>query len=330
MSGRLVNEAGRLIDLVVPDSESGTRLDLYLARHAGFVSREGAKKAIKERKILVNGRPSKPSYLVKEGDVIRGVLQEKADVTGALSPEPLPLNFLHEDSQIVVVDKPAGLVVHPGAGNYEGTLVQGLLYHCGTLAPQGTPLRPGIVHRLDKETSGVLVVAKTAEAYASLVRQFKEGGIEKRYHALVYGSVKKDSGLIDTGINRHPVDRKKMAVVAEGGRRAITLWKVIARFKEFSLLEVEIKTGRTHQIRTHLSYMGHPVVGDVTYGGKKRAKTILDARVRSGIQKLKRHLLHASFLSFEHPLTGKRVSFGSPLPGEFEGFLDLISEKNSM
>ncbi len=324
-----MEETGSLIKLVVRENESGTRLDLFLFRQAGFFSREGAKKAIKEGRVLVNQQLSKPSYQVKKGDVVTGVLPEKENLTETLDPEPISLKIIHEDNAILVVDKPAGLVVHPGAGNYTGTLVHGLLYHCDHLAPQGAPLRPGIVHRLDKETSGALVVAKTADAYVKLVEQFKEGRVKKKYAALVYGRVKKDSGSIRTGIQRHPGNRKKMAVTQEGGRRAITEWKVKTRFKEFSLLEVEIKTGRTHQIRTHLSYLGYPVVGDVTYGGRKKVKTILDKEVRAKIQKLKRHLLHAFYLSLIHPVTGERVTFESSLPEDFRDVLDILYEKDS-
>ncbi|HDM76916.1 MAG TPA: RluA family pseudouridine synthase [Deltaproteobacteria bacterium] len=318
-----------MINLVVSETDADTRLDVFLAKQAGFVSREEAKKAIKEGRILVNQRPSKPSYQVKDGDVITGSLPERISPEEILKPEQIPLDIVYEDKSVIVVNKQAGLVVHPGARNYSGTMVHALLYHCETLAPQGSPLRPGIVHRLDKETSGLLVVAKTAEAYSSLIEQFKSGTVEKRYYALVYGRMKENSGTLETGIQRHPKDRKKMAVTLEGGKRAVTEWMVETWFKEFTLLKIVIKTGRTHQIRAHFSYLGHPVVGDSTYGGKKRVKTILDPEVRSKVAKLRRHLLHAFFLGFIHPETGERISFTSPLPEDFRGLLDLLSKKNN-
>ncbi len=324
-----MRQADSFIRVVVSERESDTRLDIFLARQNGFLSREEAKKAIKEGRIYVNQRPCKPSYLVKEGDIVTGVLPEKQSPTNVLEPEPIPLEFIYEDDAIAVVNKPAGLVVHPGAGNYTGTMVHALLYHCKELAPQGGPLRPGIVHRLDKETSGLLVVAKTADAYTSLVKQFKEGRVEKRYYALVYGNVKEDSGILETGIRRHPKDRKKMAVTLDGGKLAITQWRVKARFPGFSLLEIAIKTGRTHQIRAHFSYLGHPVVGDSTYGGRKRVKTVPDPQVRKKISELKRHLLHAFFLSFIHPFSGERVAFSSRLPENFQDLLTFLFGKGS-
>ncbi len=320
--------ADSLINLVIDENESDVRLDVFLAREAGFVSREEAKKAIKEGWVFVNEHVAKPSYVVRSGDVITGKIPARITPAKVLKPEPIPLEVLYEDNSIVVINKPAGLVVHPGAGNYTGTLVHALLFHCRNLAPQGAPLRPGIVHRLDKGTSGVLVVAKTATAYKSLVMQFKEGSVQKKYYALVYGNVKDDVGMLETGIQRHPKDRKKMAVTLEGGRKAITRWKVKSRFDQFCLLEVSIKTGRTHQIRAHFSYLGHPVVGDSTYGGHRRINTIRNTEIRSTISGLKRHLLHAYFLSFNHPETGERVSYTLPLPEEFKTILGLLTKRH--
>lgn len=317
------------IKLVVGEDESGKRLDVYLAKKAGFISREEAKKAIREGNILVNQHPSKPSYLVRDGDLITGVLPERKSPDETLQPEPIPIDVIFEDDSIIVLNKPAGIVVHPGAGNYKSTLVHALLFHCDRLAPQGSPLRPGIVHRLDKETSGVMVIAKTAEAYSDLVQQFKNSKVEKRYCALVYGRVKEKSGTLETGIQRHPKDRKRMTITMDGGKRAVTQWVVKRWFDEFTLLEIVIKTGRTHQIRAHFSYLGHPVVGDLTYGGRRRAKTVTDRNVRARIMRLRRHLLHAFYLSFMHPRTGERVAFTSSLPGEFREIVDFIPEKVS-
>jgi 23S rRNA pseudouridine1911/1915/1917 synthase len=285
------------------------RLDVYLVEALGAkVSRENLKEAILSGEILLNGRAAKPSVLVKEGNVLEGSLKPKK--TPVLEAEAIPLKVIYEDEWIIVIDKPAGMVVHPGAGNRKGTLVHALLGR-GTagLAPAlsqvGGPERPGIVHRLDKNTSGLLVVAKTNEAHRHLQNQFAERGLSKTYTAFVYGRVELDTGRMEFPIGRHPKIREKMAVLSEGqGKEAFTQYRVLQRFPRHTLLEVKILTGRTHQIRVHLAHLGNPVVGDPVYGKRK------DAYLR--------HALHASKLEFIHPNSGKLVKFSSKLPSDFE------------
>jgi 23S rRNA pseudouridine1911/1915/1917 synthase len=225
-----------------------------------------------------------------------------------VKPENIPLEIVFEDADIIVVNKPKGMVTHPAPGHYQGTLVNALLHHTPHLASQGAPLRPGIVHRLDKDTSGLLVIAKSDRAYLDLIKQFKNRQVEKTYVALVHGIVKNDNGVIEENIGRHPVHRKKMAVIkgTSRSRPAVSEYKVLERFKDTTLVEVKIKTGRTHQIRVHLSHIGHPLVGDPTYGKKENGVGIIG------------QMLHAQKLSFIHPITGKKVAFESQLPEEFK------------
>ncbi len=258
---------------------------------------------------------------MEEGDEVRVWFPpEPSEAT--LVPCPMALDILFEDDHILVVNKSPGLVVHPGAGHRDGTLVHGLLAHTRRLAAQGAPLRPGIVHRLDRDTSGALVVAKSDGAYLHLVRQFKDHQVRKEYLALVYGVMKDRRGEIRTGIHRHAVDRKKMAVVHAGGREALSLWEVEEEFAEVSLVRVCIQTGRTHQIRVHLSHLQHPVVGDSTYGGgKRRAQSIRSGELRALVAAVDRQMLHAWKLSFTHPVTSARLSFTAELPPDFAGLL---------
>jgi 23S rRNA pseudouridine1911/1915/1917 synthase len=236
----------------------------------------------------------------------------------------MPLDIIFEDQDLVVVNKPAGLVVHPGAGVEHGTLANALVAHFSQLSPGTAPLRPGIVHRLDRDTSGLLVVAKNEQAHQHLAEQFASRAVEKRYVALVYGRMAKASDKIDLPIGRHPVHRVRMCVAKQGrGRPAFTRYEVSRRFAEFSLLDVEIKTGRTHQIRVHLAHIHHPVVGDDIYGSGYNAN-LPSIMVKRAIATLGRHLLHAAALAFTHPATGARLAFTAPLPKKFEDFLSLI------
>ncbi|MGA2026795.1 MAG: RluA family pseudouridine synthase [Syntrophobacteraceae bacterium] len=307
---------------VVSTEQSGQRLDLFLSRVIPDLSRSHFKRLIKEDLILVNGNPVKPSYETRAGDLIMAkVPGQKTDEV--LKPEPMPLDILFEDEDLLIVNKAPGLVVHPGAGHREGTLVHGLLAHCARLAVQGSPLRPGIVHRLDKDTSGALVIAKSERAYLSLVRQFKDKGVRKEYLALVYGIPAKGEGEISSLLGRHPTDRKKIAVLQNRGREALSRWRVEKDWGETALLRVQIETGRTHQIRVHLSHIGHPVVGDETYGGNRRlARNVKSAPVRDLLLGTQRQMLHAIRLEFTHPVTGATVSANAPLP---EDFRDLIA-----
>jgi 23S rRNA pseudouridine1911/1915/1917 synthase len=303
-------------EIIVAPGEKGQRLDHFLPSKAEpNISRSQVKRLIEKGNVLVNKQSSKPSYKVKLDDRIKIVVPTLP--SQELKPEPIPLAIIYEDPEIIAVNKPKGLVVHPGAGNMSGTLVNALLQHCGSLSSLGGDFRPGIVHRLDKDTTGVIVAAKTDLAYNSLVKQFKSHQVEKSYLALVHGNVKKSEGKIEAGMGRHPINRKKMSVVASREsriagqkiREAITAYKVMERFKDYTLLEVKIKTGRTHQIRVHLNYIGHPVVGDQTYGKRKE---------KSGV---KGQLLHAYRLSINHPVSGGRMEFEARLPEEMQKLL---------
>ncbi len=309
---------------VVSNEQSGQRIDLFLSRVIPDLSRSHFKKLIKEDLILVNGNAVKPSYETRAGDLILAkVPGQKADE--ALKPEPMRLDILFEDEDLLIVNKAPGLVVHPGAGHREGTLVHGLLAHCGHLAVQGSPLRPGIVHRLDKDTSGALVIAKSERAYLNLVRQFKDRGVRKEYLVLVYGSPAKAEGLISSLLGRHPTDRKKIAVLQNRGREALSRWRVEKDWGETALLRVQIETGRTHQIRVHLSHIGHPVVGDQTYGGdRRRARNVKSPAVRDLLFGTQRQMLHAVRLEFTHPITGATVSANAPLPEDFSDLIERL------
>lgn len=309
---------------VLPE-EDGLRLDVCLSLKLPDYSRSQFKRWIQEGYALVSGeRVVKARHAVRAGDRI-SVHIPRLSQSGTLTPEVMALDILLEDDNILVINKPPGLVVHPGAGHTEGTLVHGLLAHCSTLAMQGAPLRPGIVHRLDQDTSGVLVIAKTERAYLDLIRQFKEHLVEKIYLALVYGGFPAAHGEIKTLVGRNPLDRKKMAVVDKGGKEAITQWRVEKDFGETTLLQVIIKTGRTHQIRVHMSHIQHPVVGDTAYGGgKRRAKGMISKPLQDLLARVNRQMLHAWRLKLMHPTTGVPISIEAELPGDFSTLLECL------
>lgn len=311
-------------ELTVTEDEDGCRLDIFLARqYAGQWSRSLFKRMIRESRVLVNGRAIKPGHEVRRGDAVTVRFPGK-EIESSLTPLPMKLEVLFEDEDILVVNKAPGVVVHPGAGHEEATLVHGLLAHCSRLASQGSPQRPGIVHRLDKDTSGALVVAKTESAYLDLIEQFKEHRVRKEYLALVYGRLPTSSGEIRTLMDRHAEDRKKMAVVQGRGREAVSRWQLERDWKEISLLRVDIETGRTHQIRVHLSHLQHPVVGDSTYGGgARRARSVRSKSLQDLLVKVERQMLHARRLSFRHPGTSVELSIEAPLPADFS---DLLRE----
>jgi 23S rRNA pseudouridine1911/1915/1917 synthase len=312
---------------LVSQEQSGQRLDLFLAKVLPDFSRSHLKGVIKDGLVLVNGTPVKPSCETRAGDLV-AVKIFGPDPDEALKPEPMSLDILFEDEDLLIVNKPPGLVVHPGAGHREGTLVHGLLAHSPRLAFQGSPLRPGIVHRLDKDTSGAMVIAKSERAYLDLVRQFKDRRIRKKYLALVYGGPAESEGEISSLLGRHPTERKKIAVLQKGGREAVSRWRVEKDWGEAALLLVQIETGRTHQIRVQLSHIGHPVIGDQTYGGGAgRARKIKSAPVRELILGARRQLLHAVLLEFTHPFTGQALSATAPLPKDFR---DIIEGLNSL
>jgi 23S rRNA pseudouridine1911/1915/1917 synthase len=240
-------------------------------------------------------------------------------------PESLSLDVVFEDDHLIAINKPPGLVVHPATSHRKSTLVHGLLHHCDHLADLGGPLRPGIVHRLDKDTSGIIVVAKENSAYRHLSRQFKEKLVYKEYSALVYGNLRQSSGQFTDPIRRHPKNRKKMGIIA-GGREAATFWWLELLFGEVSLVKVVIKTGRTHQIRVHFSHAHHPVVGDATYGGKKRVKSVQNSLVRARLSKVKRQMLHARRLALEHPATEEKLELLAPLPEDMSDLIEFLQE----
>jgi 23S rRNA pseudouridine1911/1915/1917 synthase len=300
------------IRFVVNEDQESQRLDVFVAANHSALSRSQVKNAIEEGDVLVNSKAPKVSQLLKAGDVI--ILKLKPALEAISVPQNIPLNIVYEDSAIIVINKPAGMVVHPAPGNYENTLVNALLFHCHDLSGIGGVLRPGIVHRLDKDTTGLIVAAKTDDAHRLLSTQFELHDVHKTYRALVWGDVKGSTGEIVLPVGRHPGDRKKMSTKSTRGKDALTLWKVRERYGLATLLDVEIKTGRTHQIRVHLSEHGYPVIGDAVYGSTAKMRTIHDAALKAQLRQFNRQALHAAVLSFLHPVSGERVVFTAPLP----------------
>lgn len=314
---RLTFEAGR-----PPE-----RLDRFLAECLPELSRSQVKKLIEEGLVLLRGVVVKAGEKLKGGEAIEVTLPPPAPAEAL--PQEIPLVVLYEDRHLIVVDKPAGLVVHPAPGHPGGTLVNALLHHCTDLAGVGGELRPGIVHRLDKGTSGVLVAAKDDATHQALSRQFKAHSISRRYVALVHGTVAGEAGSIDRPIGRHPTERKKMSSRARAGRRAVTHWRVLARYDRdrLTLLELRLETGRTHQIRVHLSELNLPVVGDPVYGSVGRLHDLADPELRRRLQQLHRQALHARLLGFVHPASGAYLEFESPLPADMREILEYLDCK---
>lgn len=310
----------------VSTEDVGARLDTYLASQITTTSRSQVRRAIELGKVIVNGQPvTKPAYEVSAGEEIQITLPETAPLEA--KPEDIPLNIVHEDNEIIVINKAAGMVTHPGAGVTSGTLANALVYHLQQQALQlprrGGSSRPGIVHRLDVGTSGLIVVAKTDRAHLHLAEQFQSRTVRKIYSALVYGTLKEEEGKIEAPIGRDPRSRVKMAIRPAGvGRDSLSLYRVAERLNEFTLLDVEIKTGRTHQIRVHLAHINHPIAADATYGAG-RSNSIKSPKLRAAIAKLDRPFLHAAQLSFTHPATEERVEFSAPLPEDLQTFLNM-------
>ncbi len=321
------NGEGETYEFLVASTEAGTRLDVFLATRVVSLTRSRIQKLIEQGLVRVRDRRAKAGQKVRAGDVV--TLVNPPPVEERLTAEDIPLGILYEDEAVAVVEKPAGMVVHPAAGNIRGTLVNALLHHLKRLSGIGGVLRPGIVHRLDKGTSGVMVVAKNDAAHAGLTHQFKKREVRKVYRALVYGDVRGEEGVIDLAVGRHPGDRKRMSARSPRGKEALTRWRVVERFGEVTLLEVEIQTGRTHQIRVHLNTIGHPVVGDRTYGNPRRLAAVSDRNLRAKLADMKRQALHAGTLGFHHPLTGSYLEFTSPLPRDMKRLLEYLRERKA-
>jgi 23S rRNA pseudouridine1911/1915/1917 synthase len=307
----------------VAPQDAKTRLDIFLSQNIPYLTRSRIKKLIEEGLVSLNNDPAKAGARLRDGDKIIITIPEPQPAVA--EPEAIPLNIIYEDRDIVVINKPSGLVVHPGAGRARGTLVNALLYHCKDLSGIGGALRPGIVHRIDKDTSGILIVAKNDKSHQFLAKQFKEHSIKRRYVALVWGMVKNDEGTIDFPIGRHVSERKKMSVRTRMGRMAVTHYKVIKRFAHFTLIEVSLETGRTHQIRVHLSAIHHPVVGDPVYG-KGRMPHGLSTKLTALLKSLKRQALHAQILGIIHPETKEYMEWTAPLPDDMKNIIDIMEE----
>ncbi len=319
-------KSAKKIKLSGPQKDSGKRIDLFLSQEDLGLSRAFIQKLISDHNILVNGKPIKPSYKIKGGEGIE--IDVPPLEKPSLQPEDIPLDIVYEDSDLLVVNKKAGMVVHPAAGNYSHTLVNALLFHCKDLSGINGVLRPGIVHRLDKGTSGLLVVAKNDFAHLGLADQIKNRTLLREYSAIPWGHLPDEEGTIEAPIGRAAKDRKKMAVTRFKGRESLTQYRVLERFDLCDLLSIRLKTGRTHQIRVHLSYLNHPVLGDPEYGGRQKwIKGIHDTK-RPFAQKLlstiDRQALHAKKLGFVHPRTKEYIEFSSENPADIETILDLL------
>lgn len=295
----------------------GERIDKFLSCRLEEVSRSYIQKLIKEGHVSVNGKPVKVNYKLGAGDEICIEIPEAKEPD--ILPENIPLDILYEDQDILVVNKPKGMVVHPAAGHYSGTLVNALMYHCrDSLSGINGVMRPGIVHRIDMDTTGSLLVCKNDEAHRILAGQLKEHSIRREYHAIVYGNIKEDKGTVDAPIGRHPVDRKKMSINYKNGKRAVTHYEVLERFGNFTYIRCRLETGRTHQIRVHMASLHHPLLGDEVYGPASRAPF-------SG---LKGQALHAKLLGIHHPTTGEYMEFDAPLPEYFVNLLQKLRRKS--
>ncbi len=309
------------MNFIVSEYDAGKRLDSFLAEKTEL-SRSALAKLIENGDVRVFGKSASKKYAVKVSDDIELIIPEPEP--SEILPENIPLDIVYEDSDILVINKPSGMVVHPAPGNYRGTLVNALLFHCGdSLSGIGGVIRPGIVHRIDKDTSGLLVVAKNDTAHRALAEELESHGIEREYHALVRGGFKVDTGRVDAPIGRHPVDRKRMAVLKSDGanaKDAVTNYEVISHFGDISYVKCLLETGRTHQIRVHMSYIGHPLLGDEVYSSTKTRFVMLHAPLFDG------QILHAKRLSLTHPRTKERMSFESELPNNFKRLLEILNE----
>ena len=296
--------------VTVPAQREGERADVLLSRCVEGLSRSAAARLLEEGAVTVSGVPVKKNYKTQMGDVLTAVLPAPQPVEAV--PQEIPLDIVYEDADIVVVNKPVGLVVHPAPGHPDGTLVNALLYHCGSsLSGINGSLRPGIVHRIDRDTSGLIIAAKNDTAHLALAEQLQDHSLFREYEAVCVGNLKEDRGTVDAPISRHPVDRKRMAVDGQNGRPAVTHWAVLGRYPGYTHIQCRLETGRTHQIRVHLSSLGHPLLGDTVYGGRPWPG-------------LAGQCLHARRLSFIHPRTGQRLTLECPLPDWFQAVLTKL------
>ncbi|MDD2189564.1 MAG: RluA family pseudouridine synthase [Eubacteriales bacterium] len=302
-----MNEADR-IEFIVEEDMQGTRLDVVLSAVIEEASRSYLQKLIDNGEVKVNGLTGySKKYKVKTGDTVRVGIPEP--VLLDVVPEDIPIDIVYEDKDVLVVNKPKGMVVHPAAGNYTGTLVNAILFHCKSLSSINGVIRPGIVHRIDKDTSGLLMIAKNDAAHRALAEQLSRHSIKRVYHAIVYNNFKEDEGTVNAPIGRDPKNRLKMAVTAVNSKEAVTHYRVLHRFGSFTYIEARLETGRTHQIRVHMAYIKHPLLGDAVYGPKKKVLGV-DSQ-----------MLHAGLLGFKHPATGDYMEFKSPLPKEFNNVI---------
>lgn len=311
-------DGGSVYCLVVPPERAGERLDRFLSEHDPRLSRARVQRLILEGRVRVGGLAVKPHFRLRAGQEV--AVTVPAPVPSAVLPEPIPLDIVYEDPDLLVLNKPAGLVVHPAAGARSGTLVNALLHHCRDLSGIGGVERPGIVHRLDKGTSGLILVAKNDEAHRHLSREIKARRVSRRYLALVAGAPPHSRGRVEAPIGRHATQRTRMAVVSRGGRPAVTHYEVLKEVGGFSFLRLTLETGRTHQIRVHMAHLGCPVAGDPTYGGRRQGRR---GKGERGIG-LRRPFLHAYRLEFKHPRSGKAMVFEIPLPPDLQGVLGAL------
>ena len=297
--------------MILEASMDGERLDAFLSRSAEGLSRSAAQKLIADGNVLLNGRPARKNDRLRVGDSVELTIPEPREVD--IAPKQMPLDIVYEDEDVAVINKPKGLVVHPAAGHQDDTLVNGLLYAMGdSLSGINGELRPGIVHRIDKDTSGLLAIAKNDLAHTVLASQLKDHSMARTYEAIVCGSFKEDSGTVDAPIGRHPTDRKKMCVTQRNSKSAVTHWEVVERFRGYTHIRCRLETGRTHQIRVHMAYIGHPILGDTVYGHKK-PELGQDSQC-----------LHAGALCFRHPRDGRPVMVFAPLPDYFQSVLEKL------
>ncbi len=296
------------LEFIVTAEDAGIRIDRYLSDQCSQVSRSYLQKLLKEEAVLVNEKPVKSNYKVGTLDMIQLAIPEAVELE--IEAEDMPLDIIYEDKDIILINKPKGMVVHPAAGHYSGTLVNGLMAHCKEdLSGINGVMRPGIVHRIDMDTTGALIVCKNDVAHNSIAEQLKEHSITRKYFAVVHGVLKQDEGTVSAPIGRHPVDRKKMSINEKNGREAVTHYRVLERYRQFTYVECQLETGRTHQIRVHLASIGHPLLGDSVYGPAKSP------------YRLNGQTLHAGILGIIHPRTGEYMEFTAPLPDYFEDLL---------